>query len=163
MELHLRPVDLSNREFLDTIDPGAHALEWVHANWYWHQVSLDHPDIAFRLVHLDGVDEAVGMVGYGQAYEDEALLHPVAGRYELAHLVIDHRHHRRGIGRAVARSVLTMLAAELDCQQVVVAHHPDNEPSRTLFLSLGLRPLDERNYDGDPLLGATPAELLRLA
>ncbi len=163
MELRLRPVDLSNREFLDTIDPGASALGWVHANWYWHQVSLDRADVDFRLVHPADTAEAVGMVGFGRAYADEALLHPVAGRYELAHLVIDHRHHRRGIGRAVARSVLTMLAAEPDCQQVIVAHHPDNHGSRQLFLSLGLRPLEERNYDGDPLLAATPADLLRSA
>lgn len=163
MKLSLRPVELGNREHLDEIDPGPHALGWVHANWYWHQVSLERSDVAFRLVHLDDTPGAVGMVGYGRAYADEALLHPVAGRYELAHLVIDHRHHRRGIGRAVARSVLTMLAAEPDCQEVVVAHHPDNEPSRRLFLALGLRPGDERNYDGDPLLSASPADLLGTA
>lgn len=163
MRFRLEPVTLANRGDLDDIDPGGPALGWVHANWYWHQVSLDRPRVSFRLVHVDGVDEAVGMVGYGQAYADEALLQPVPGRYELAHLVIDHRRHRRGIGRAVARSVLTMLAAEPDCAEVIVAHHPDNEPSRQLFISLGLQPIEEHNYDGDPLLAGTPEMILRRA
>lgn len=161
MTVRLRPVDLSNREYLDEIDPGPAALGWVHSNWYWHQVSLDRADVDFRLVHLDGDPAAVGMVGFGQAYADEALLAPVPGRYELAHLVIDHRHHRRGIGRAVARAVLTMLAAQPDCREVVIAHHPDNDASRLLFSALGLHAVDERNYDGDPMLAASPAEILR--
>jgi diamine N-acetyltransferase len=160
MKFRLEPVTLDNRGDLDDIDPGRAALEWVHSNWYWHQVSLDRPPVNFRLVHVDGVDVAVGMVGYGQAYADEALLQPVPGRYELAHLVIDHRHHRQGIGKAVARSVLTMLAAEPDCSEVIVAHHPDNEPSRLLFQKLGLQPTEERNYDGDPLLVGSPSMIL---
>lgn len=77
----------------------------MHFNWYWHQVSLDRADIEFRLIHLDSVDEAVGMIGYGQAYADEHLLEPIAGTYELAHLVMDPRHHHRGIGRVAARAV----------------------------------------------------------
>ena len=105
MELSLKPVTLANRGDLDDIDPGPAALGWVHSNWYWHQVSLDRADIEFRMIHLDSVDEAVGMIGYGQAYADESLLEPIPGTYELAHLVIDHRHHRRGIGRVAARRV----------------------------------------------------------
>lgn len=132
----------------------------MHFNWYWHQVSLDRADIEFRLIHLDSVDEAVGMIGYGQAYADEHLLEPIAGTYELAHLVIDPRHHHRGIGRVAARAVLTALASNPDAESIIVAHHPDNEPSRKLFTSLGLQPTDQRNYDGDPLLAASPWNLL---
>lgn len=124
----------------------------------WHQASLDRPSIEFRLVHREGVDAAIGMVGYGRAYRDEALTEEILGRYELAHLVIDYRHQRRGIGRTVARAVLARLAAQPDCREIMVAHHPDNEPSRRLFLGLGFRPSDERNYDGDPVL-LTEAEI----
>ncbi|GAA1476406.1 hypothetical protein GCM10009623_08520 [Nocardioides aestuarii] len=157
MTLRLEPVTLANREFLDEVDPGAHALSWVHSSWYWHQVSLDRPRVQFRLVH-EG-EAVVGMVAWGPAYADEELTELVPGRYELTHLVVDHRHQRRGVGAAVSRAVLRMLAAEPDCREVVVAHHPDNAASRSMFTALGLRPAEERNYDGDPLLVAAPADL----
>lgn len=160
MDLRLEPVTLTNRGELEDIEPGEAALGWVHANWYWHQASLDRADIDFRLVYSRGVTEAVGMVGYGRAYADEALLEQVPGRYELAHLVIDHRHHRQGIGQGVARATLKKLAAEPDCHEIVIAHHPDNGPSRSLFLGLGLQPTGERNYDGDPLLIISPESVL---
>lgn len=160
MELSLRPVTMANREDLELIEPGRRAAGWVHVGWWWHQASIDRTDVEFRLVHLAEEPAAVGMVAWGRAYADEALLRPVPGRYELAHLVIDHRHHRCGIGRATAQAVLPLLAAAPDCREVVVAHHPDNEPSRALFTGLGLHPTDERNHDGDPLLRATPAEVL---
>lgn len=160
MELSLRPVTLANREDLEDIDPGRAAVGWVHSAWYWHQVSLDRPDVDFRLVHVNGADVAVGMVGYGPAYADEGLTTRVPGRYELAHLVVDHRWHRRGIGQAIARSVLTMLAAHPDCREVMVCHHPDNLASRQLFLGVGLLPTDQRNYDGDPILLASADAIL---
>lgn len=100
------------------------------------------------------------MVAFRRAYSDEELTVAVAGRYELTHLVIDHHHHRQGIGNAVARSVLTMLAAQPDCRELMVAHHPDNEPSRQLFTNLGFTPSDERNYDGDPVLLAAAGSFL---
>lgn len=161
MELCLEPVTLANRGDLEEIVPGDGSLAWIHSNWYWHQVSLDRADIDFRLVYRSGVDVAVGMVGYGRAYADEALLEPIPGRYELAHLVIDHRHHRQGIGQSVARAIFAKLAAEPDCREIVVAHHPDNEPSRSLFTGLGLNPSRERNYDDDPFLIGSPSTLAR--
>lgn len=157
MRIQLRPVTLANRGDIDDIDPGPQALAWVHVGWYWHQVDLDRPAVEFRLVHVDGIDSAVGMVAHGPAYRDEELTEAIPGRYELTHLVIDHRHHRQGIGTVVARSVLTTLAARPDCEEIMVAHHPDNAPSRALFLGLGCTPSDERNYDGDPVLLADPA------
>lgn len=160
MNIQLRPVTLVNRGDIDDIEPGPSALTWVHVGWYWHQAALDRPEIQFRLVHLDGADSAVGMVGYGRAYRDEDFTDEAPGRYELAHLVIDYRHHRQGIGRAVSTTVLTALAAQPDCRELMVAHHPDNEPSRQMFLSLGFTPADERNYDGDPVLLAKPSAFL---
>lgn len=160
MRIRLRPVTLANRGDIDDIEPGPDALAWVHVGWYWHQVALDRPEIEFRLVHLDGADTAVGMVGYGRAYRDEDLTDEVPGRYELAHLVIDHRHHRQGLGRAVSTAVLTALAAQPDCRELMVAHHPENEPSRQMFLGLGFTPSTERNYDGDSVLLAQPSAFL---
>lgn len=160
VSIQLRPVTLANRGDIDDIEPGQKARTWVHAGWYWHQASLDRPGIEFRLVHQDGVEVAVGMVGYGRAYADEDLTEEMPGRYELAHLVIDYRHQRQGIGQQVARSVLTGLAAQPDCRELMVAHHPDNEPSRQLFVNLGFAPTDECNYDGDPVLLAKSGNFL---
>ena len=157
METELRQVTMANRGELGDIDPGPAARGWVHAPWYWHQASLDRADLVFRLIYVLDSAAAVGMVAYGQAYADRELTKPVRGRYELAHLVIDHRSQRKGIGRAVARRVLAALADQADCRELVVAHHPDNQASRTLFTALGLAPSTERNYDGDPMLIAEPA------
>lgn len=152
VRISLRPVTLANRGDLDDIDAGATQRYWVHSPWYWHQQSLDHPQILFRLVHLHTVDAAVGMVAFGPAYADEGLQQRLDGAYELIHVVIDSRHQRRGIGRSVARSVLHMLAAQPDCERILVAHHPENTASRTFFLRLGFQPTELTNYDGDPTL-----------
>jgi ribosomal protein S18 acetylase RimI-like enzyme len=150
--IELRPVTLANRGDLDDIDPGDPQRYWVHSNWYWHQQSLDNPNITFRLVHVRGQEAAVGMVAWGPMYLDEALTDRVQGAYEITHLVLDRRHQRQGIGAAVARKVLAMLLALPDCEGVVVAVHPDNAASASLFRSLGFVPADMTNYDGDPML-----------
>lgn len=77
--------------------------------------------------------------------------------------LLDARRPARYRSRGVARAVLTKRAAEPDCREVVVAHHPANVPSRNLFLGLGLTATatatDERNYDGDPMLLSSPGSL----
>jgi mycothiol synthase len=152
-----------NRGDLDDIEGGPEARYWVHSNWYWHQRSLDNPNILFRLVHLPEAETAVGLVAFGPAYADEALTQPIAGAYELIHLVIDHRYQRQGIGRVVAKAVLKMLAAQPDCERVLAAHHPDNLASADFFTRLGFRPTELRNYDGDPMLELSPGEIARFA
>jgi RimJ/RimL family protein N-acetyltransferase len=163
MKLQLRPVTIANRGDLDEIDAGAEERYWVHANWYWHQQSIDHPDVTFRLIHLDGVATAVGIVAYGPYYEDEALTRAIHGEYEIIHLVVDKAHRHKGIGRAAALSVLRLLLALPDCRRVVAATNLANRASALFFAGLGFRPFDRRNYDGDPMCvyergEATPAD-----
>jgi RimJ/RimL family protein N-acetyltransferase len=155
--VELRPVTLANRGDLDDIDVGEDARFWVHSNWYWHQWSVERPDILFRLIHLEGQAEAVGMVAVGPFYEDEALTRRVPGVYEVIHLAIDHHWQRQGIGVRVARAAVALLAALPDCHEIRVAHHPDNLASRSLFLSLGFAPAEAVNYEGDPLLALQPS------
>jgi RimJ/RimL family protein N-acetyltransferase len=147
----LRPVTLANRGDLDDIDPGHPVRTWVHANWYWHQQSLERPAVTFRLIHVADAAVAVGLVAYGPSYEDEALTRPIAGEYEIIHLVLDAAHQRRGIGTIVARSVLGALLALPDCSRVVVASNPANAGSARFFGVLGFEPIERRNYDGDPM------------
>lgn len=109
--LALKPVTVANRGDLDKIDAGLEQRYWVHSNWYGYQQSLDHPHITFHLIHHAEEAEAVGMVAYGPAYADAALTTPIPGAYELIHLVVDYRHHRKGIGQAIAVAVIQMLAA----------------------------------------------------
>jgi RimJ/RimL family protein N-acetyltransferase len=152
MKIQLRPVTLANRGDLDDIDPGEPERYLVHANWYWHQQSLENPDVTFRLIHLKDHESAVGMVAYGPFYNDRGLTQRADGSYEVIHLVIDRRWRRSGIGTRVVASVVRILRALPDCQRVVVATHPDNEVSKGFFQSMGFQPVDKKNYDGDPIM-----------
>jgi diamine N-acetyltransferase len=152
MRIKLQPITLENRGDLDEIDAGAPQRNWVHSAWYWHQQSIGNPNIIFRLIHSDAFECAIGMVAFGPAYEDEQLTRQIDGAYEIIHLVLDHHHQKKGMGQLVARSIIHMLAAHPDCERVLVAHHPDNSVSRSLFIKLGFQPVELRNYDGDPML-----------
>jgi RimJ/RimL family protein N-acetyltransferase len=162
MRIKLQPITLENRGDLDEIDTGESQRHWVHSAWYWHQQSIENPNIIFRLVHLDALEYAVGMVAFGPAYEDEKLTHPMDGAYEIIHLVMDHRHQKQGIGQLVVRSVIHMLAAHPDCERILVAHHPDNSASRSLFLKLGFQPVDLKNYDGDQMLELMRSSIIQM-
>lgn len=107
VHIQLRPVAVANRGDLEDIDPGDPQRTWVHANWYWHQRSLDHPEVTFRLVHVPAEDAAVGMVAYGPMYLDESLTQRVTGAYEIMHLVLDAKHQRKGLGAIVGSSATT--------------------------------------------------------
>jgi diamine N-acetyltransferase len=149
--VRLLPVTMANRGDLDDIEPGDPERYLVHANWYWHQVSLEHPAITFRLVHPAEEGEAVGMVACGASYRDRDLTQRIEGDFEIHHLVIDHHHQARGLGRAVVALVIDELRGLPSCRRVVVAINPDNARSRAFFAARGARPIDERNYDGDPM------------
>ena len=149
--VRLAPVTMANRGDLDDIEPGEPERYLVHSNWYWHQVSLERPHVAFRLVHEADGDAAIGMVAYGARYRDRDLTVRAEGDAEIHHLVIDHRQQGRGVGRAVAALVLSQLRELPACRRVVVAIHPDNHRSQAFFAALGARTIDERNYDGDPM------------
>jgi len=149
--VRLAPVTMANRGDLDDIDPGEPERYLVHSNWYWHQVSLERPHVAFRLVHENDGDAAVGMVAYGARFRDRDLTVRAEGDAEIHHLVIDRRRQGRGVGRAVAALVLAQLWELPACRRVVVAIHPDNQRSQAFFAALRARPIDERNYDGDPM------------
>jgi diamine N-acetyltransferase len=151
MNLELRPVTIHNRGDLEDIDAGEAQHYWVHSPWYWHQWSLDNPDIIFRLIHSSESETAIGMIAYGPLYENEALTRAVSGAYELIHLVIDHRYQGKGIGRTVAESVIATLRTLPNCQQILIAHHPDNTASRDFFARLGFQESEHVNYDGDPM------------
>lgn len=151
MKIELRPVTIANRGDLEDIDAGDPQRRWVHSPWYWHQWSLDNSQIIFRLIHSSESETAVGMVAYGPLYEDEHLIRSVPGAYELIHLVIDHRFQAKGIGQIVAESVITELRRLPDCQEIFVAHHPENTVSRGFFARLGFQESMRKNYDGDPV------------
>ncbi len=152
MNVQLRPVTIANRGYLEDIEPGEPQRYWVHSNWYWHQQSLDNPNITFRMVHVASEEAPVGMVAYGPMYLDEALTRRVSGAYEITHLVLDVKYQRRGLGAIVCNAVLAALLELPDCQRVVVAVHPDNNASAAFFLSLSFAPTELRNYDQDLIL-----------
>lgn len=86
MVVALRPVTTRNRGDLDDIDAGSTQRSWVHANWYWHQQSLDNPNIVFRLVYIAEVETAVGMVAIGPAELFPRLEHDRHNRISIRRL-----------------------------------------------------------------------------
>ncbi|NLG08722.1 MAG: GNAT family N-acetyltransferase [Deinococcales bacterium] len=147
--MRLVEVDDDNRRWVDEVFAGDEAQYWVHYNRYWVQNARTHPDIAFRLIEVDEVDRPVGVIAYGQHYQDEALTRPVPGAGEVIHTVIDVAYQRRGYGKRATLEAIARLRPRYE--RVLIAYNPANEPARRLYESLGFQRVGT-NYDGDPLL-----------
>jgi ribosomal protein S18 acetylase RimI-like enzyme len=136
-------------EALAAIDPGVGARQLVDYNWYWHGVVARRPMLTERIIRA-GQDVA-GYVVHGPHCRERTLRVPVAGTWEVYHLVIDVQHQGQGIaGRA-----LSLLAAELFGRAarrvLVVAVNEDNTAAQGLYRKLGFTSSGDRNYDGDPI------------
>jgi len=149
--MHFEPITTANEQYVDRIYAGDEEQYWVHYNAYWLGNSRTHPDINAKLIYVDGVEQPVGFIAYGQHYADEDLTQPVAGTYEIIHLVIGKPWQRRGDGRQATLLAIAMLRANPDCRRIVIAHNPANHGAQALYVSLGFAHVGH-NYDGDPLL-----------
>jgi diamine N-acetyltransferase len=149
--MHFESILPENERFVDAIYAGDEAQYWVHYNGYWKDNARNKPGIEARLITVDGVDEPVGFIAYGQHYQDEELTQPVPGSYEVIHLVIDVKHQRKGYGREATLKAMELLKGQPDCEWIVIAYNPNNHPARKLYESLGFVEF-ARNYDDDPLM-----------
>ena len=140
-----------NEHFVDAIYAGDEAQYWVHYNDYWKENSRKKDDIEARLIYVDGENEPVGFIAYGQHYDNENLTEAVKGSYEVIHTVIDVKHQRRGYGKRATLMAIEALKAVPDCEWIVIAHNPANQVARRLYETLGFEAFGQ-NYDGDPLL-----------
>ncbi|MEV5614067.1 GNAT family N-acetyltransferase [Streptomyces sp. NPDC052225] len=99
----------------------------------WAVDFLAAPGHHLFLAYEDG-DPGDTPVGFVSGVE---TLHPDKGRemflYELS---VDEEHRRRGIGRALVRT-LADLASELGCYDMWVPVDMDNDPARATYLSAG--------------------------
>lgn len=149
--MRLIDIDDANEHFVDDVFAGERAQYWVHYNRYWLDNSRTHDDVDAYLIAVDDIDDPVGFVAFGRHYRNEELTESVPATYEVIHLVIDEAQQRRGFGRAATELAIERLAAIDDCEQIVIAHHPDNVAAQRLYESMGFTAVGE-NYDGDPLL-----------
>jgi ribosomal protein S18 acetylase RimI-like enzyme len=97
----------------------------------------------FLVASLDG--ELVGAVSW--KLDGETL--------DLHRLVVDPRHFRRGIGRALVRAAL---AANPTARRAVVQTGAENEPARALYLGEGFTLVDEI----EPVAGLRVARFARV-
>lgn len=144
-------IDSTNAAFVDSIYPGDVAQYWVHYNWYWRENSQKKSDIACKLIYVEEHPTPIGIIAYGQYYQDEELTQAVPGWYEIIHMVIDQPHQRHGYGKQATLLAIELLRRNPDCRAIVIAHNPQNIPARRLYESLGFVEFG-RNYDDDPLL-----------
>ncbi len=155
--VRLQPVSEADEHWVNQVFAGNEEQYWVHYNSYWLDNSRRLPDVEARLIFAPGKAEPVGFIAYGQHYADEALTERIPGIYEVIHTVIHEPDQQRGYGRAATLLAMAELQARPDCREIVIAHHPQNQPARTLYESLGFREYSQ-NYDGDPLLRFTLEE-----
>ncbi len=71
-------------------------------------------------------------------------LEPVERVWWICRLMIDRNSQGLGFGRSAMISILEQLKRAPGCNRVLIGHHPDNDPARRLYLSLGFRPTGRR-------------------
>ncbi|WEH15973.1 GNAT family N-acetyltransferase [Streptomyces sp. VNUA24] len=85
-------------------------------------------------------DTVVGHVMWGR---DED------GSYWVGGMLIDGAEQGRGVGRAVARTLLHWLADRPDCTVLRLSYHPENTAAERLYTSLGFVPVPSGEGDAD--------------
>ncbi|MEV7871112.1 GNAT family N-acetyltransferase [Streptomyces sp. NPDC088124] len=93
-------------------------------------------------------DTVVGHVMWGRDEDD--------GSYWIGGMLIDGPEQGKGVGRAVARTLMAWLAAREDCRVLRLSYHPDNTVARDLCTSLGFRPTE--TVEGDEVVAWLPAQ-----
>lgn len=138
MAIEVRPIDGSNfREALELevtdeqarwVAPVARYLALCAYGGTWHPLGL----------YADGV-----MVGFAmRAYDRDEDSHWIGG------FLIDHRHQRRGHGRAAMLAILDHLRDEHGATTFALSYQPDNAVARRLYASLGFEETGEQE-DGE--------------
>ena len=156
--IELRDLNPQNFENIHQIFPGNEGKYWVNFNWYWTNLSRRNEMIVANLIYWKNSGLPVGFVAFGRHFKDRQLKIPVAGAYELYHMVIDVSEQGKGIGRTSTVYVLRAMANLDDCKQLVVACHPDNKSATALYFSLGFQNIG-KNYDDDPLYALDPKKI----
>ena len=150
--MRFEAITQQNADCIDRIDPGDVARYWVHYNWYWRDICVKHDDIDCRLLFVEQKAYPVGFIAYGQFYLDEALSQALPGSYEIMHLVVDVSQQHKGYGKQATLMAIEQLRQWPNCQEIVIAHHPDNLVAHKLYESIGFLPSERINDDGDPLM-----------
>ena len=102
-----------------------------------------------RVVHsVMGVYGGETIVGYLATLSDPTTV----GDYWIDHIMIDHRHQRRGYGRAAMIEAIKFLRRGWPrCKAIRLSCHPANRNAARLYLSLGFRKTERVNQTGEPI------------
>ena len=97
--------------------------ELVPSNLYSIAEAQFYPDAVPLAIHNDE-GQMVGFVLYG--------LDVISGKWKIFRMMIDHTYQGRGYGRAAMQQVITRLAAQQGCDEVLISYRPDNDAARQL-------------------------------
>lgn len=79
-----------------------------------------------------GIYEGDDMVGFAMYGKD-----PLKNHYELCRLMIDYRYHGKGYGRKAIHLIIEEMKKIIDCEEIFICFHPDNEIAKNLYVSVG--------------------------
>jgi diamine N-acetyltransferase len=150
-----------NFKSVHQIYPGDEGKYWVNFNWYWLELSKRRPGIQARFVSLGKHSGSIGFLAYGPHFSDRQLTKAVNNSCEMYHIVIDSQYQGQGLGKLATIHSLKEMVESSNCEQVLVACHPDNKTATQLYTKLGFVEVG-KNYDGDPLYAITKAQILKM-
>jgi diamine N-acetyltransferase len=88
----------------------------------------------FRAIHAD--DE---LVGFLMLYDPTLVEAPEEREFFLWRLMIDHRHHGKGYGRAAVERLVDHVRSRLGAERLLVSHVQGAERLARFYQSLGFR------------------------
>jgi ribosomal protein S18 acetylase RimI-like enzyme len=150
-----------NSKNVHRIFPGDTGKYWVNFSWYWLELSNRRPGIQAKFVSVSKGADPLGFLAYGQHYKDRLLTEAISGAFEMYHVVIDSFYQGQGLGKLATVLSLKEMAQNQNCEQVLVACHPDNKSATQLYKNLGFCEVG-KNYDEDPLYAITKEQIIEL-
>ena len=84
---------------------------------------------AVPLAIYNAEEQMVGFMMYG--------VDVASGKWKVFRLMIDKAHQGKGYGRAAMQQVVERLAAQPDCDEILVCYKPANGTARQLYAGLG--------------------------
>jgi diamine N-acetyltransferase len=100
----------------------------VPSNLYSIAEAQFYPDAVPLAIYNDQGD----MVGFVMCGVEVS-----SGKWKIFRLMIDRVYQGRGYGRAAIEQVITRLAAQPGCDEILISYKPTNDAARHLYASLG--------------------------
>jgi len=127
-DVSLRKITAANWQACTQLKVRDEQVDLVPSNLYSIAEAQFYQAVALA-VYDDDEDIMVGFVLYGVDVH--------TGKYKVFRLMVDQAHQGKGYGRAAMRKVIRRLAAQADCDEVLICYKPANHAAQKLYASLG--------------------------